>query len=127
MNRLNKTVIAGLTAVAASLGLACGAQADTIYLTCNMGYAEKHTIDLTAKTVDNIPARINASAIDWVSPVRGDNTGYIVSGSVTYHIDRNAGALTEFATYNLKTGRTQSSNPNTGACEKDPNPPTPKF
>jgi hypothetical protein len=129
MNRLNKAAIAGLTGLAASLGLACGAQADTLYLKCALSgpRTEQHTVDLTNNTVDNNPARINPAAIDWVAPVRGDTTGYILSAAITYHIDRGSGGLTEFVTYNLKTGRTQSSANDNGTCQKDPNPPTPKF
>lgn len=60
------------------------AQADTIFLKC--GNMDTLTVDLTNKTVDNVPASITPLSIDW-----SDTTGAFV---LHLHIDRTAGTLT---------------------------------
>lgn len=67
----------------ATLTASNSARAETIFLKC--GTFNVITIDLTNKTVDNIPASITPTSIDW------ETHGAFV---VHIHIDRIAGTET---------------------------------
>jgi hypothetical protein len=66
--------------LATVLTASCPARANTIIFQCGTNFA----VDLKNNTVNNQPATINATAIDWhLTPERADDTGVIF-----YHIDR---------------------------------------
>lgn len=74
----------------AALIASSSARAETIFIACSGAYAATHTVDLTNKTVDNVPAAINARAFDWQTCVGcGGNTARITS----WHIDRVASTI----------------------------------
>lgn len=104
------------------------ARADTIFLTCNEGIIgpKTFTVDLTNNTVNNEPATINSTAIDWQIQLHGDATGQVTSGRVYNHIDRTAGTIREYVTYHWANGRDITSDPNTYPCSVGSPPPT-KF
>jgi hypothetical protein len=86
----------------------CPAKANTIIFQCGTSFA----VDLINNTVNNQPATINATAIDWrLTPGPADDTGV-----VNYHIDRTTGILTENFTYHLPNGSTQSGYPTNYRC-----------
>jgi len=70
------------------------AQAETIFIKCKN--IETFSIDLTNNTVNNIPANIRPTAIDWE----------IVNqyGDFHFHIDRTLGTLTTSGTYYKSDG-----------------------
>jgi hypothetical protein len=94
--------------LATTLTASCPARANTIIFQCGTSFA----VDLKNSTVNNQPATINATAIDWhLTPGPADDTGVIY-----YHIDRTTGILTENFTYHLPNGSTQSGDPTTYRC-----------
>jgi hypothetical protein len=94
--------------LATTLTASCPARANTIIFQCGTSFA----VDLKNNTVNNQPATINATAIDWhLTPGTADATGV-----VNYHIDRTTGILTENFTYRLPNGSTQSDVPTTYRC-----------
>jgi hypothetical protein len=69
--------------------------AETIYLQCSS--YKTFTIDLTNSTVDNLPATINATAIDWqFKGVVANKPGLTFVDN--RHIDRIAGTFSHYAT-----------------------------
>src|SRR3974377_1983542 len=79
------------------------ARAKVIIFQCGTNFA----VDLANNTVNDQPAIINTTAIDWqLKPGPTDDTGV-----VDYHIDRTTGLLTEQFTYNLPNGRDQTNEP----------------
>jgi hypothetical protein len=114
MNRSIKLI--PFCVLATTLTASCAARADTILFQCGTSFA----VDLTNNTVDNQPATINATAIDWqLTPGLADDTGVVY-----YHIDRTTGILTETFTYHLPNGSTQSDDPTTYRCTVGIAPPT---
>ena len=94
--------------LATILPASCPARANTIIFQCGTSFA----VDLKNNTVNNQPATINATAIDWhLTPGPADDTGVVF-----YHIDRTTGILTENFTYHLPNGSTQSDDPTTYRC-----------
>lgn len=94
--------------LATILTASCPAKANTIIFQCGTNFA----VDLKHNTVNNQPATINATAIDWhLTPEPGGDTGVIY-----YHIDRTTGILTEIFTYHLPNGSNQSDDPTTYRC-----------
>ena len=94
--------------LATILSASCPARANTIIFQCGISFV----VDLKNNTVNNQPATINATAIDWhLTPEPADDTGVIY-----YHIDRTTGTLTENFTYHLPNGSTQSDDPTTYRC-----------
>jgi hypothetical protein len=76
------------------------------------GFQSSFAVDLKNSTVNNQPATINATAIDWqLIPGPANDTGV-----VSYRIDRTTGILTENFTYHLPNGSTQSDDPTTYRC-----------
>jgi hypothetical protein len=83
-------------------------RADTIIFQCGTSFV----VDLTNSSVNDLPAIINATAIDWqLKPGPADDTGVVY-----YHIDRTTGILTENFTYHLPNGSTQSDYPTAYRC-----------
>jgi hypothetical protein len=119
-----------VVALAVLMAIACAqtASAETIFLTCNENYAGTaiFTVDLANSTVNNHPATINPTAIDWQTPIAADATGHITSSTTFDHIDRTAGTITEYATYHWASGLVNSSRPQTYPCTVGSPPPT-KF
>ena len=92
--------------------------ANTIIFQCGTSFA----VDLKNNTVNNQPATINATAIDWqLTPGPADDAGVVY-----YHIDRTTGILTENFTYRLPNGSIQSDDPTTYRCTVAP-PTIPRF
>ena len=83
--RLGMIVVAAL----AVLWSPTSAQAETIYLKCG---SYDFTVDLTSNTVNNLPATINTTAIDWVKGPYDAGSGY--TAKEYYHIDRTTGTVT---------------------------------
>jgi hypothetical protein len=106
--------------LATILTASCPARANTIIFQCGISFA----VDLKNNTVNNQPATINATAIDWqLIPGPANDTGV-----VSYHIDRTTGILTENFTYHLPNGSTQSDDPTTYRCTVGSARPTiPRF
>jgi hypothetical protein len=112
------SLVALLFAGALGVG-SVSARAETIFLTCTstIGISPVHlTVDLTNKTVNNLPATINEAAIDWVFQMAGDSTGYVSSGTMHYHIDRSAGTETEYPVFHLASGQDRQGGSNTLTC-----------
>src|ERR1039457_5932651 len=106
--------------LATVLTASCTARANTIIFQCGIKFA----VDLKNNTVNNQPATINATAIDWqMIPGPANDTGV-----VSYHIDRTTSILTEHFTYHLPNGSTQSDDPTTYRCAVgSARPTTPRF
>ena len=86
----------------------CPARAKMIIFQCGTSF----TVDLTNNTVNDQPALITPTAIDWqLKPGPTDDTGV-----VDYHIDRTTGILTEKFTHHFPNGSTQSDDPTTYRC-----------
>jgi hypothetical protein len=106
MNRGRKVV--PFCVLATILTTSYPVRADTIIFQCGTSFA----VDLKNNTVNNQPAKINATAIDWqLKPGPADDAGVVY-----YHIDRTTGILTENFTYFLPNGSTQSDDPTTYHC-----------
>jgi hypothetical protein len=118
MNRGSKFII--FCALATILTASCPARANTITFQCGTNFA----VDLKNHTVNNQPATISATAIDWrLTPGPADDTGVVI-----YHIDRATGILTETFTYHFANGSAQSGDPTTYHCTVDNAPPKiPRF
>ena len=125
MNRDGR-LIAFFFVLAITLTASWPVRAETIFLTCNQG---TFTIDLTNKTVNNLPATINATSIDWEVHTTYPDDGTTYSGQV--HIDRTSGLMTSSGTLCFGSGgykgtcRPGPSGPPT-ACTKGEPPPV-KF
>lgn len=106
--------------LATILAASCTARANTIIFQCGTSFA----VDLKNNTVNNQPATINETAIDWQqTPGPVDENGVVY-----YHIDRTTGILTENFTYRLPNGSTQSDDPTTYRCTVGGAPrTTPRF
>ena len=104
--------------LAASIG--ASARAQTIFLTCG---TSSITVDLTNNTVNNFPAKINATAIDWQSqkPYPSGQTAIAY-----WHIDRIAGTATHYFTLSGTAGKPVTSAVETESCTRSSRPPT-KF
>jgi hypothetical protein len=93
MNHVIKAKAIVFCIFATALITSWSAQAETIYLTCPEAdpFLKNLTVDFTNNTVNNKPATINATAIDWQVKLDwgGGNTRVDY-----YHIDRTAGTLT---------------------------------
>ena len=106
MNRSIKVV--PFFVLASIFAASCPARAKVIIFQCGTSFA----VDPANNTVNDQPALINPTAIDWqLKPGPTDDTGV-----VDYHIDRTTGILTEKFTYHLPNGSTQSDDPTTYRC-----------
>ena len=118
-----KHVLAALAVCSITLTAAWSARAETIFLTCPR--FDPLTIDLTNNTVNNFPATINATAIDWESPSRPTApAGTTVV--VRFHIDRTTGILSQYEIFHLPTGQQQGNSYTNGICAVGGHPTT-KF
>jgi hypothetical protein len=124
MSVLKFSTRAPLVALALLAASAHPASAETLFLKCNMDSApDVHatlTIDLTKGTVNNQPATINETAIDWQTPLTG-----AVTATEYDHLDRTTGTMTEKITYHLAKGD-RTSDPSTYTCTKT-SAPAKKF
>jgi hypothetical protein len=96
------------------------ARADTIFLQCD---THTYTIDLTNDTVDNHPATINPTAIDWQTTQDFGNGGSAINYN---HIDRTAGTARYGHTVHFPNGVVKDLDAQTASCTKVSAPPT-KF
>ncbi|HJW40769.1 MAG TPA: hypothetical protein VJ476_06000 [Rhizomicrobium sp.] len=121
-----KTRVAGLAVLAMTCSGAARA-GQILYLTCdnNMG---THTVDLTNNTVDNLPANINPTAIDWqksgmtATPAGGDSYPYVLQ----FHVDRTTGIASMHGSATISGGQTQNFGDASGSCVAGAEPAT-KF
>jgi hypothetical protein len=120
--KLNGLARAALVALALLAASAQAARAKEIYLKCGQTI---YTIDLANKTVNNHPATINATAIDW----EATNSATMPKGPETAvahnHIDRTTGTHTLYITVQFPGG-SNSGAPVTETCTKTSAPAT-KF
>jgi hypothetical protein len=121
MNRYSKKKFNVLCVLATTLVASSAARADTIFLQCG---TDAITVDLTNNTVNNIPATINATAIDW-SPHIGATTTPGLSATEQNHIDRTTGTFTSTVTYNFN-GQISYGHGGPYSCTAGPAPAT-KF
>src|SRR3974390_263288 len=106
MNRSIKVV--SFFVLASIFASSCPARAEMIIFQCGTSF----TVDLRNNTVNNQPALISPTAIDWqLKPGPTDDTGV-----VDYHIDRTTSILTEKFTHHLLNGDTQSDDPTIYRC-----------
>lgn len=104
----------------AAVAVATAARAETIFLTCGKFSV---TVDLTNKTANNFPAKINPTAIDW--QVQQSYPSGQVS-TAYWHIDRVAGTATHYFTLSGTAGNPVTSAKETESCARSSRPPT-KF
>jgi hypothetical protein len=97
-------------------------RAETIFLHCGESQSN-YTVDLTNNTVDNYPATINATSIDWTETPPPDQGTKSVGH---FHIDRIAGTLTYQWSTHFANGRTADLPRATISCAVSSPPPT-KF
>jgi len=119
--RLNGAFRVSLATLAVLAGSSQVALAETIFLKC--GDYSAFTVDLSNSTVDNHPATINATAIDWQVP---QELGSGKSGVTYWHIDRIAATLTDYFTVRDRNGVVNTSRSTTESCTVLSVPPT-KF
>jgi hypothetical protein len=118
----NGTVRIILAALAVLATTSEAARAETIFLHCGES-ASTFTVDLTNNTVDNKPATINATSIDWTWTPPPDQGTQSVGH---FHIDRIAGTLTSQWSTHFANGRTGDLPSQTWSCTVSSAPPT-KF
>jgi hypothetical protein len=121
LNRVASVTLVALAVLGASSGTA---RADTMFLQCG---TQAFTVDLANNTVDNHPATINDTAIDWVVRYSyADGT----PGSSQFHIDRTTGAMTSTGTVCFQAGEfkgtCRTTPPSATTCTKGSAPAT-KF
>jgi hypothetical protein len=117
LNGAVRTLLAALAVLAIS---SPAARAESIFLQCGSGM---FTVDLTNNTVDNKPATINATSIDWTWTAPTDYGSQSVGH---FHIDRIAGTLTYQWSTHFANGRTGDLPSQTSPCTVGSPPPT-KF
>lgn len=93
-SKLNGSASAMFVALAMLVAGPQVARAETIFLKC--GQMNMITVDLTNKTVNNIPANITPVAVDW-----NNRNQY---GESHFHIDRTTGEMTTSGTYFTANG-----------------------
>ena len=121
MHREIKIVALGffvVTFVASSFVPALG---ETLYLSCNNNSSatpEIYTIDLTNNMVNNLPAKINETSIDWQEFTSAESSSRSVLNGATnyYHIDRIAGTITLNVTYDFVSQPDQYFNGSPEPC-----------
>lgn len=125
MNRYIKFKVIAFCVLVTSLAASGAARAETIFLTCTGLYPTSTiTVDLTNNTVNNYPAKIDATSIDWREGPVPANEGMTMTR--VRHIDRTAGTVTGYTSFD-KEGNSQGASATlTVACSADSAPPT-KF
>lgn len=117
-----------LTVSFAALTASLETQAETIFLRCpGVGLSQPgpFTVDLTNRTVNNEPAQINQTSIDWQHPI-GSASPEIRSGAIHSHIDRSTGTISQYVIYYMSSGQNQQSGNTTVSCSVGV-APSPKF
>jgi hypothetical protein len=120
MNRDIKIKSIAFCVLAIALAVSWPARANTIFLTCG---SNSFTVDLTNHTVNNLPASITSTAIDWQKTSYPEPGGSAVSYS---HIDRIAGTYMTYFTAHFPNGVTNDSPRDTHPCTAGSAPAT-KF
>ena len=112
-----------------ALLMSASAFAETIYLQCAYKPDKSQTINLTvdpdAKTVDNKPATISTTAIDWQLEVSVDGSTHGETATIYNHIDRVTGTFSTRATFHFRNGD-RTNPPSTYDCTPASAPKT-KF
>ncbi len=135
MNRNSKIKAIVFCVLAAASLASWPARAETIFLKCDQGadWGDKRfitlTIDLTNNTANNLPATINATAIDWQEQTRPLtlSSGVTVSATIYNHVDRITGSYTESVVFHVSSGEHGADPPpRTYPCTVGSAPPT-KF
>jgi hypothetical protein len=107
-----------------TLAFSLPSRAEILFLTCNSPKYPTRTltIDLANKTVNNLPASINLTSIDW------KETDVQVGGTAIYryHIDRASGVFTQKAQTRFDNGRLVDMGESAYDCNVG-NPPPTKF
>ena len=83
-----------------ALAVSWPARANTIFLQCADGV--NFTVDLINNTVNNYPAQINPTSIDWQQKMNTTSSG--VTGDAQYHIDRITGTYSLSVTLHSADG-----------------------
>ena len=124
MNRDIKMKAIALSVLATTLAVSWSARAETIFLQCaEHGSSSTYTVDLTNNTVDNHPANINQTSIDWQYNIGSQTPG--LTAVLHKHIDRTTGQVTTTATYN-NNGQISTGYDGPHSCTVGGPPPT-KF
>jgi hypothetical protein len=125
MNRYLKFKVIAFCVLVTSLAASGAARAETIFLICPGLYPTSTiTVDLANNTVNNYPAKIDATSIDWREGPVPANEGTAMTR--VRHIDRTAGTVTGYTSFD-KEGNIQGSGAtSTVACTVGSAPPT-KF
>src|SRR5260370_1155680 len=116
----NRGLCVALVALVLLLATSQIARANMIYLNCG---SDTFTVDLTNSTVDNNPATISTTAIDW------QRTDYPQPGGSAlnhFHIDRTTGTFTRYFTAHFPNGVVRDSPLVTQPCTVGSQPAT-KF
>jgi hypothetical protein len=94
-----------LVALAMLLASSQTARAETIFLTCTgEGNPITFTVDLTNNTVDNLPAAIDATSIDWQKTYTPEGGKPCDIAGEKNHIDRTSGTFKRIATIHFCNG-----------------------
>jgi hypothetical protein len=122
MNRQSNIIV--FCALAVAMTASWAARANSIFLTCPGLYPTAAvTVDLTNSTVNNYPAKINTTSIDWREGPEPSNG---MSMTRVRHIDRIAATVMGYTQFE-KQGEIQgSSGTTTQRCTVGTAPPT-KF
>lgn len=121
MNSDIKIKVIAVSLLATALTASSPARADTIFLICG---GNDFTVDLSKNTVNNEPAAINPTAIDWEVILIPSNEG--TSGTLHNHIDRTTATYTSSVTYVSRGGGNLGTVADTKPCALG-SPPRPKF
>jgi hypothetical protein len=127
MPTLKLTSVVGVALVALAMLVVSSqtARAETIFLICNVGTNTKtFTVDLTNNTVNNLPAAIDATSIDWKKTYTPDGGKSCDIAGENNHIDRTSGTWQTIATIHFCNGVEHTWPPTTGTCTKGSAPAT---
>jgi hypothetical protein len=123
--KLTRSVRVTLVALAMLAASSQTARAETIFLTCSVPEPNKtFTVDLAKNTVNNLPANINQTAIDWQEKLTTADAQTV--GVQNNHTDRTAGTLTQqkIILNDTGTGPNGVFPPRTVPCTKSSVPAT---
>jgi hypothetical protein len=125
MNRHIKFKVIASWVLITTLTASGAARAETIFLTCPGLYPTSTiTVDLTNNTVNNYAAKIDATSIDWREGPVPANEGMTMTR--VRHIDRTAGTVTGYTSFDKEGNVHGSGATSTVACTAGSAPPT-KF
>ncbi len=125
MNNAVRVTAIGMLVAAVTTGLA---HAETIFLTCTgaAGRPQTLTIDTDKNTVDNLPATINQTSIDWQRTYIPTGATDSSTASEINHIDRTTGAYTSTQAIRFANGNVHQWDPSVFSCVRGDAPKT-KF